>query len=259
VELTFMGTGTSQGVPMIAYDRHECDLKDSRNWRTRTSAHVVMGGKHYQIDAGQEFRMQCLHNRIEWIDTFLLTHGHSDHLLGMDDLRRFCDLLGGEALEVYSTQEGLERVRAVYPYACQERPVYKGYPAFKLHTMPEEMEVEGGRIRSAFLEHGVLQVLGFVFEESGTGRSLAYYTDCKKLSQRAYDIARGVDVLIIDGLRPQSHPTHLTIDEAIQVSRELKAGKTYLTHLTHYVDHDTWSKKLPDGVELAYDGLKIQL
>jgi len=121
MELIFMGTGTSQGVPMIAYDKHQCDLSDPRNHRTRTSAHVVMDGHHIQIDAGPEFRMQCLANDIRQIDTFILTHGHADHLLGMDDLRRFCDQRGGDALDVYTSEEGEERVRAVYPYAVGRR------------------------------------------------------------------------------------------------------------------------------------------
>jgi phosphoribosyl 1,2-cyclic phosphate phosphodiesterase len=259
MELIFMGTGTSQGVPMIAFDDHQCDLKDERNWRTRTSAHVVMNGKHLQIDAGQEFRIQCLRNDIRKIDLFFLTHAHSDHVLGMDDMRRFCDLRGGTAIEVYSNADSLERIRAIYPYACQDKPVYKGYPAFQLIQMPETLSLPEGKIESGLLKHGKMEVLGLVFEEQSTGKRLAYYTDCKELSPRAWEIAREVDILVIDGLRPQEHPTHLTIDEAIETSRALKAGQTYLTHLTHYVDHETWSRKLPENVELAYDGLRIDV
>ncbi len=244
---------------MIAYDDHQCDLEDKRNWRTRTSAHIVMDGLHVQVDAGQEFRLQCLHNDIRQIDLFLLTHAHSDHLLGMDDMRRFCDLRGGEAMEVFTTLASIERVQAIYPYACCDKPVYKGYPAFKLHEMPETLSLAEGNIHSGLLQHGIMRVLGLVFEEKSSGRRLAYYTDCKELSPRAWEIARDVDVLIIDGLRPQEHPTHLSIGEAIEVSRELAARKTYLTHLTHHVDHATWSRKLPEGVELAYDGLKLEV
>src|SRR5210317_2103919 len=118
MELTFLGTGTSQGVPLIAHpESSECDLNDSRNWRTRTSAHLKIAGLSLQIDAAPEFRLQCIHNKITSIDYFFLTHGHADHVLGMDDLRRFIDLRGGEALPVFGTQEGLERVRSIYPYA----------------------------------------------------------------------------------------------------------------------------------------------
>src|SRR6266550_3116266 len=123
MEVTFLGTGTSQGVPMIACDCAVCASPDPRNKRTRASIHVVMDGLHVQVDAVPEFRLQCLRDNIRWIDFFILTHGHADHVAGMDDLRRFCDLLGGQALTVYSTAEGMGRVIAMYPYAMAERPI----------------------------------------------------------------------------------------------------------------------------------------
>lgn len=252
-----MGTGTSQGVPMIAFDDHQCDLSDPRNHRTRTSAHVVMDGHHIQIDAGPDFRAQCLARDIRQIDTFILTHGHSDHVMGMDDLRRFCDLRGGAAMVVYSSEEGMERVRTVYPYAIGERPSFKGYAAFLPVLMPEVLELPGGTVRSCLLPHGRIDVLGLVFEEKSTGRRLAYYTDCKSVGPRARELARGVDVLVIDGLRPEPHPTHLCIAEAVDVARDLGAACTYLTHLTHHVDHVRVSATLPAGVELSHDGLRV--
>ena len=127
MEIVFLGTGTSQGVPMIAQPQGEgCDLDNSKNWRTRTSIHVEMGGHHIQVDAAPEFRMQCIQNGLDRIDTFILTHGHADHILGMDDLRRFCDLNGGHALPVYSSEEGLQRIRQIYPYAILEKPLVRG-------------------------------------------------------------------------------------------------------------------------------------
>src|SRR6187402_214394 len=136
MEIIFLGTGTSQGVPVIACDCAVCTSTDPRNKRTRACIHVVMDGLHVQVDAAPEFRLQCLREKIQGVDIFVLTHGHADHIAGMDDLRRFCDLLGGEALTVYSTDEGISRVLAVYPYAIMERSVVKGYPAFKLAEMP---------------------------------------------------------------------------------------------------------------------------
>ncbi|MDX6765936.1 MAG: MBL fold metallo-hydrolase [Candidatus Methylacidiphilales bacterium] len=254
-----MGTGTSQGVPMIAFDHHHCDLSDPRNHRSRTSAHVVMDGHHIQIDAGPEFRAQCLANDIRSIDTFILTHGHADHVLGMDDLRRFCDQRGGDALDVYTSEEGEERVRAIFPYAVGEKARFKGYAAFRLHRMPEVLELPGGWVRSCSLPHGRIEVLGLVFEEKSSGRRLAYYTDCKEVGAEARKIAREVDVLVIDGLRPEPHPTHLCIDEALAVAADLGARKTYLTHLTHHVDHAKVSAGLPAGVCLPYDGLRVEV
>lgn len=259
MELIFMGTGTSQGVPMIAFDNHHCDLSDLRNHRTRASAHVVMGGHHIQIDAGPEFRMQCLANDIRQIDTFILTHGHADHVMGMDDMRRFCDQREGGAVDVYTSEEGEARVRAVYPYAVGEKARFKGYAAFRLHRMPEVLELPGGTVRSCFLPHGSIEVLGLVFEEKATGRRLAYYTDCKEVGERAREIARQVDILVIDGFRPEPHPTHLSIGEAVRVAEELGARKAYLTHLTHHVDHATVSLQLPPEVRLPYDGLRVEV
>ncbi|MEM6820534.1 MAG: MBL fold metallo-hydrolase [Verrucomicrobiota bacterium] len=259
MELIFLGTGTSQGVPMIAYDQHLCDLEDKRNWRTRTSAHVVMDGVHHQIDAGPEFRMQCLGNQIDWVDYFFLTHGHSDHIMGMDDLRRFCDMRENNAVPVYSSEEGLKRVREVFPYAARESPAYKGYPAFHLNPMPEVLECKGGRVESGYLTHGHFQVLGLVFIETSTGSKLAYYTDCKELSERAWKIAQDVDVLVIDGLRHEPHPTHLCLNEAIEVARELKAKRTFFTHMTHHVDHAKTEADLPESMKLAFDGLRIKI
>ncbi|NJL19262.1 MAG: MBL fold metallo-hydrolase [Bdellovibrionaceae bacterium] len=245
---------------MIAYDEHVCDLQDRRNWRTRTSAHVVMGGQHLQIDAGPEFRLQCLHNDIRRIDYFFLTHAHSDHVVGMDDLRRFCDLREDQAIPVYSTAEGCDRVRAMYPYAARERPVYKGYPAFHLREMPAVLELAGGagppRDALPWKNGGI--GAGLRGGRVG-GRGWRITRIARNLSGAAWELRRGVDVLVIDGLRPHEHPTHFSIPEAIEAARRLEARKTYLTHLTHHVDHATWSGQLPDGVELAYDGLKVDI
>ena len=257
MELIFLGTGTSQGVPMIAQPEGGCDMEDSRNWRTRTSIHVEMGGDHIQVDAAQEFRMQCLQNGIETIDSFILTHPHADHILGMDDLRRFCDLKGGVALPVYSSEAGLQRIREIFPYAIMDKPMVKGYPAFQLETMPEVLELPGGRVESVYLPHGPMQVLGLVFTEKGSGKKLAYFTDCKEVTQEARDLATGADVVVLDGLRPKPHPSHMTVREATDAALELGPRLAYLTHMTFMVDHAATEAELPERVHLAYDGLRV--
>lgn len=171
MELIFLGTGTSQGVPMIACDCAVCTSADPRNKRTRASIHVVMDGLHIQVDAAQEFRLQCLRENIRQLDLFILTHGHTDHITGMDDLRRFCDLLGGLGLTVYSTDEGISRVIAMYPYAIMERPVVKGYPAFKLQELPSLLELPQGTIQSTLLPHGGVNTLGLAFTERSSGKN----------------------------------------------------------------------------------------
>jgi len=244
---------------MIAHDSEGCDLSNPRNWRTRSSIHVVMDGIHFQVDAAPEFRLQCIRNNIRQIDYFILTHRHADHIMGMDDLRRFCDLKDFSALPVYSSEDGLARIREVYAYAIGDKPVHKGYAAFQLNRIPTEWNTPGGKIRHTLLEHGNLRVLGLVFEESSSGKKFAYYCDCKRVDSASIQLARGADVVVLDGLRPEPHPTHMSIDEAVAVAREIGAPQTYLTHMTFKIDYACWQKKLSAGVDLAWDGLAIRL
>lgn len=259
MEVIFLGTGTSQGVPMIACKCAVCTSPDPRNQRTRASIHVVMDGLQVQVDAAPEFRLQCLRAGVERTDLFILTHGHADHVAGMDDLRRFCDILGSNALTIYSTDEGMSRVLAIYPYAIMERPVVKGYPAFKLAEMPSVLEFPQGTIRSTLLPHGEVNTLGLIFNERSSGKRFVYYTDCKRVPREAVEFARGADVVVMDGLRSLSHPSHMSIDEAVAVAHEIAAPRTLLTHLTHLNDHSELAATLPAGVELAYDGLRVKL
>jgi phosphoribosyl 1,2-cyclic phosphate phosphodiesterase len=259
MEVIFLGSGTSQGVPMIACDCGVCTSPDPRNHRTRASIHVVMDGLHVQVDAAPEFRLQCLREKIAHMDFFILTHGHADHVTGMDDLRRFCDLKGSEALTVYSTDEGISRVLAIFPYAIAERPISKGYAAFKLELMPPVLELPQGTIQATLLPHGGVNTLGLAFTEKSSGKRFAYYTDNKRLTQEAVALAKGADVVVLDGLRPNPHPTHMSIPEALEVAREIGAKQTWLTHLTHLNDHEATEAELPAGVRLAYDGLRLKL
>lgn len=254
-----MGSGTSQGVPMIACECAVCRSTDPRNHRTRASVHVEMDGLHVQVDAAPEFRLQCLRNDIRRMEFFILTHGHADHVVGMDDLRRFCDLIGGQALTVYTTTEGMARVLAIFPYAIAERPVAKGYAAFRLEEMPPVLELPQGTIRSTLLPHGGINTLGLVFEEKSSGRKFAYYNDCKRIPREAVALAAGADLVVLDGLRVEPHPSHMNIAEACAAAAEIRGRRTLLTHLTHGIDFEHWSAQLPAGVGLAHDGLRVTL
>jgi phosphoribosyl 1,2-cyclic phosphate phosphodiesterase len=216
-----------------------------------------MDGHHIQVDAAPEFRMQCINCGIEALDTFILTHHHSDHILGMDDLRRFCDLKGGVALPVYSNPASLERVQAIFPYAIMDKPKVRGYPAFDLQVMPSVLDLPCGRIESIALPHGAIEVLGLVFTEASSGKKLAYYTDCKSVGAEARALANDADVVVLDGLRPEPHPSHMTVAEATQTAVEIAAPLSYLTHMTYMVDHDVTEATLPENVHLAHDGLRL--
>jgi phosphoribosyl 1,2-cyclic phosphate phosphodiesterase len=259
MEVIFLGTGTSHGVPMIGCECAICRSQDPRNKRTRSSVHVVMDGLHIQVDAAQEFRLQCVREDIRKVDLFILTHEHADHIYGMDDLRRFCDLGGGVALDVYASPESLECIKRIYPYAVREVPLSRGYAAFRLHEMQTLMELPQGRVQTVRLPHGSVQTLGLVFTERSSGRKFTYYTDCKTLPDEAMTLAKGSDLVVLDGLRPRPHPTHMAIGEAVEKAAIIGAENTFLTHLTHDVDHGPTEEGLPPGVRLAYDGLRVKL
>ena len=259
MEVTFLGTGTSQGVPMIACDCPVCRSTDARNKRTRAAIHVEMDGLHVQVDAPPEFRLQCIRENVQQLDCFILTHGHADHIAGMDDLRRFCDLIGGKALTVYSTDEGMGRVLSMFPYAMSERPIAQGYAAFKLVEMPAALEFAQGTIQSTLLPHGGVNTLGLVFTERSSGRKFVYYTDCKRVPREAVELARGADAVVLDGLRPEPHASHMSIEEAIVAAREIGAPQTWLTHLTHLTEHVELAAALPTGIAPAYDGLRLRI
>lgn len=257
MEIVFLGTGTSHGVPMIACDCAVCRSDDPRNKRGRSSIHVVMDGLHVQVDAAPEFRLQCVREGITTIDLFLLTHEHADHVAGMDDLRRFCSMRDEAAMPVYGSPAALSRLREIFPYAIGDRPRMRGYAAFALNALPERLELPQGTICSTPLPHGSVDTLGLVFKERSTGRCLVYYTDCKSVPEPAIELARGADLVVLDGLRPKPHPTHMTIAEAVATAQRIGAPRTFLTHLTHDSDHATLASTLPPGIAPAHDGLLL--
>lgn len=261
MELLFLGTGTSQGVPMVAQsDCGDLDLNDLRNRRGRSCAHLVADGKHIQIDAGPEFRLACIDNHVPAVDYFFLTHEHSDHILGMEDLRRYCALNGGNAIPVYSTPSGIARVKTIFDYGIRPKSA-DGYIALAPQIMEKSITLPSGtRVESTLLPHGkTISTLGLVFTEKQSGKKIAYYTDCRSVPDEAVKLAKGADILVIDGLRPEPHPTHLSVPEAVEVAQKIEARKTYLIHMTWQIDHATWSRRLPENVKLSYDGLRVSV
>lgn len=260
MKITFMGTGTSQGVPMIGCDCGVCKSLDPKNKRSRTHIHVEMGGMNIQVDAAQEFRLQAIKFGIPKVDMAILTHGHADHILGFDDMRRYCDQRDGEAIPVYSNEEGVERLEAIFPYAIRDRSAVRGYPAFSPRQMPRELSIPGvGKVLSTIQSHGNFETLGLVFQEIETGSRLAYFTDCNSVSEEAARLACGVDLAVLDGLRTRPHPSHMSFEEALEAAKLIGAKRTLLIHMTHEKDHSALSSQLPQGVEPAFDGLQVEL
>jgi phosphoribosyl 1,2-cyclic phosphate phosphodiesterase len=254
MKVTFLGTGTSTGVPVVGCHCAVCTSANPKNQRLRQSVKIESHGKHFLIDTTPDLRLQLLRFPIPRLDFVLFTHSHSDHLMGLDDIRPF-NFRQREPVHAYANPFTAKAIRRAFSYIWDESTqIGGGKPQLELHEVESAFLHEDVEIIPIPVAHGDWTILGYRI-----GR-FAYITDTNGVPPSSIELLRGIDVLALDGLRPSPrHSTHFTIEQAVTCAAEIGARETYLIHLAHEVDHDTVEATLPPGVKLAYDGLVLEL
>lgn len=252
MNVTFLGTGTSQGVPVIACDCCVCLSDDSRDKRLRSSILIQTETTSVVIDTGPDFRQQMLREKVDRLDAVVFTHEHKDHVAGMDDVRAF-NYKQQKDMDVYATDRVQEALIREYPYVFSDYK-YPGVPQVKLHTIDADSCFQIGDIKFQPIEvmHYKLSVLGFRIND------FVYITDANSITSKEMVKLIGSKTLVINALRKTKHISHFTLDEAISLSQELGVEQAYLTHISHLMGaHQNVSKELPEGVQIAYDGMVL--
>jgi phosphoribosyl 1,2-cyclic phosphate phosphodiesterase len=253
LNVTFLGTGTSVGVPVIGCRCRVCCSADTRNKRLRQSVKIEADGKYFLIDTTPDLRLQLLRDPIPRLDFVLFTHSHADHLMGLDDIRPF-NFRQREPIAAYANPLTARAIRRTFSYIWNDSQIGGGKPQIELREIEGTFRHDGIEIVPFPVTHGDWTILGYRIG------GFAYITDTNGIPPSSQALLKGIEVLALDGLRPSPpHPTHFTVGEAIAAAREIGARNTYLIHLTHDIDHEPFEKTLPEGVHLAYDGLRLEI
>lgn len=252
MRVTFLGTGTSHGVPVIGCGCRVCRSRDPRDRRFRASVLVETAGRRLLIDAGPELRLQALAAGLDRADALLLTHAHADHTAGLDDVRIFSER-SGRAFPVFGPASALAEVRRRFGYAFRRTQLGGGKPHLDLRTVSRPFRAAGVRVTPVPAWHGRLRVLGYRLG------GFAYLTDVSAIPEASYRLLRGLEVLVLDALREEPHPTHFHLDRALDEAARIGARRTFFTHLCHRLGHARTESGLPRGVRVAYDGLRLTL
>src|SRR5947209_8304 len=252
---TFLGTGTSVGVPMVGCECEVCRSNNPRNNRYRCAVLMRLPQGNLLIDTPPELRLQLLRERVDIVHAVLFTHYHADHLYGLDDVRPFPRMLGGP-VPLYCTAEVERKIRESFSYAFrpESEQLPAGYiPKLTFQRITEEpFVVLGQRVVPIPLVHAHFNVFGFRIDD------VAYCTDVNRIPKESWPLLEGLRVLVLDALRPKPHPAHFGLEEALDAISRVRPGRAYLTHMSHELEHEATNRMLPPGVELAYDGLKFE-
>jgi phosphoribosyl 1,2-cyclic phosphate phosphodiesterase len=253
MHITFLGSGTSQGVPVIACDCEVCTSNDPRDNRLRSSVLIQAGDTTIVIDSGPDFRYQMLRAKVNKLDAIVFTHGHKDHTAGMDDVRAY-NYFQQKEMDVYASKETEEVLRREFQYIFQNSN-YPGVPQIKLHELRNQpFAINGLEIIPIRVLHYKLEVFGFRIGD------FSYITDANYIAPQEMDKIKGSKILVLNALRREKHISHFTLQEAIDLAKQLGVEQTYFTHISHQLGlHSEVSENLPSGIHLAYDGLRLSL
>jgi phosphoribosyl 1,2-cyclic phosphate phosphodiesterase len=253
LKVIFLGTGTSHGVPMIGCECDTCQSTDPHDKRTRPSIYIETdAGGRLLVDAGPDLRAQALQHGVSRVDAILFTHGHADHILGLDDVRRYNAVMR-QPMACFADQETLSDIRTLFAYVFDPgTPKGGGLPQLELFTIAGPFCFGGQEILPVPIRHGTRTILGLRMG------GFAYLTDCSEIPEESFALLEGLDVLVLDALRERPHPTHFSIREAVDAARRIGAGQTYFTHMCHDLGHAATCARLPEGMALAHDGLVVQ-
>jgi phosphoribosyl 1,2-cyclic phosphate phosphodiesterase len=255
MKLTFLGTGTSVGVPMIGCACATCTSDDPRDRRLRTGLMVEHDGRRLLVDISTDFRQQALRARIDRVDALLITHCHADHVFGLDDIRPINFRHG--PVDTYASESTWRQLRQVFAYIFERKHVGGGLPQLNAHVIEDEFEVCGLSVTPFPVIHGKGEVTGYRFSDGR--RAFAFVTDCNEIPAASLERLRGLDLLILDALRFKPHPTHLHLEQSLAYIAEVKPRRALLTHMSHDIKHADAARHLPASVELAYDELEAEL
>jgi len=254
--LTVLGSGTSMGVPTIGCDCAVCHSADPHDRRTRPSVMMTYAGRNVMIDSTPDFREQALREGITSLDAVLYTHGHADHILGLDDLRplTYPRVTGGGRLPLYASAETSRILQSVFKYVFDDNYKYGNMAKVELHEIDEPFDLLGLKVIPVPLLHGEdNQIIGYRI-----GR-FAYLTDFSILPESSIEMLGGIDVVFLDALRHEPHPTHSTVANSLKLAERIGASQTFFTHICHELAHEATDQTLPPGVRLAYDGLRVEV
>ncbi len=252
IKIVFLGTGTSHGIPMIGCNCRVCKSSDPHDKRTRSSLYIETNSTSILIDTSPELRLQCIENNITHIDAILFTHAHADHILGLDDVRRF-SANSNHPIPCYGNKPTIDCIKKMFSYAFRDlNQDYSERPKLSAHIISSDtFRINDLDIIPLKLLHGQDEILGYRIG------NIAYCTDCSFIPDQTLEKLYNLDILILDALRFTPHPTHFNVSQAIKIAQKINAKKTYFTHIAHEIKHSELSKELPQGIYLAYDNLTL--